>query len=93
VMNRPLDYTRCHCRSTGTRIGWAILGAVTDQMPNGSHPLAVPRIVGAYAGSFAQAGWRPRDGNRTQVALLNGTESLGIGALINLWHEFHHDLK
>jgi hypothetical protein len=72
----------------GGRIASALRNAVTDPMPNGSHPLAVPRIVGAYAGSFAQASWRPSNGNRAQTALLNGTSSLALGALINLYHEF-----
>lgn len=88
IMHRPLDYHPCRCRSTMARIGSALRGAITDQMPNGSHRLAIPRIVGAYAGSFAQASWRPGSGNRTQTALLNGTSSLALGVLINLYHEF-----
>lgn len=88
AFRRPLDYTKCHCGSTMKRIGWAVWGAVTDQMPDGSHPMAIPRIAGAYAGSFAQAVWRPSDSDRTTVALRNGTTSLGIGALINLFYEF-----
>ncbi|HTI63721.1 MAG TPA: hypothetical protein VL524_09415 [Gemmatimonadaceae bacterium] len=88
VMHRPLNYQRCRCRSTEARIGSALRGAVTDQMPNGSHPLAVPRIVGAYTGSFAQASWRPSSGHRTRTALVNGTSSLALGVLINLYHEF-----
>lgn len=91
ALNRPLDYARCTCRDAGQRVGWALRGAITDPMPDGTHPLAIPRIVGAYAGSFAQASWMPPNGsNRTRVALLNGTESLAIGALINLYHEFRH---
>ncbi|HEY4305014.1 MAG TPA: hypothetical protein VGM82_11135 [Gemmatimonadaceae bacterium] len=88
AMHRPVDYQHCHCGSTMKRIGWAIRGAVTDPMPNGSHPLAVPRIVGAYAGSFAQASWRPSDSDRTTVAIVNGTTSIALGALINLFYEF-----
>jgi hypothetical protein len=88
ALHRPLDYQRCHCGSTMKRIGWAVRGAVTDQLSNGTHPIAIPRIVGAYAGSFAQASWRPSDSDRTRVALLNGTTSLGVGALINLFREF-----
>ena len=88
VMNRPLDYKTCTCRRFGQRIAAAALGAVTDQMPGGSHPIAIPRLVGAYAGSFAQAAWRPASGSsRTHVALVNGTTSIAIGALINLYHE------
>lgn len=88
LMHRPLGYHRCRCRSTAGRIGSALRNAITDPMPNGSHSLAIPRIVGAYAGSFAQASWRPSNGNRTQTALLNGTSSLALGVLINLYHEF-----
>jgi hypothetical protein len=87
-MHRPLSYHRCRCRSTAARIGSALRGAIADEMPDGSHRLAVPRIAGAYAGSFAQASWRPSAGNRTQTALLNGTSSLALGVLINLYREF-----
>jgi hypothetical protein len=89
ALHRPFGYKHCTCRGTMDRIGWAVRAAVTDQMPDGSHPLAIPRIAGAYAGSFAQAAWRPSQGrDRTQIGLVNGTVSLGIGALINLFYEF-----
>ena len=88
AMDRPLDYTPCKCRGTAGRLAWAMRGALFDQMPRGRLLLSVPRIAGAYAGSFAQASWRPADGSRTQTALVNGTASLGIGAVINLYHEF-----
>ncbi len=88
AMDRPLDYIKCKCGEFDDRMVWALRGAVTDQLPNGSHPLAIPRIVGAYAGSIAQSLWTPAHGNnRARVALLNGTESLAIGALINMYHE------
>ena len=88
ALNRPLDYRRCKCRDTGGRVGHALAGAITDEMPNGSRELAVPRIVGAYVGAFAQATWRPPTSNRQRVALVNGTTSLAFGVLINLFHEF-----
>jgi hypothetical protein len=90
VMKRPLDYMRCHCTGTGKRVGYALGGAVTDQMPNGKHPIAIPRIVGAYAGAYAQSTWRPDSRGRANQTLLNGTTSLAIGGLINLYHEFKH---
>jgi hypothetical protein len=90
ALHRPLDYARCPCAGTGARIRWALLGAVTDPRPNGSHPVAVPRIVGAYVGSFVQTAWLPPTSNRTRTALLNGTVSLAIGAGINLFQEFRH---
>lgn len=88
AMNRPLDYTPCKCRGTPGRAAWAVRGALFDQLPRDKQALAVPRIVGAYAGSFAQASWRPSEGSRAQIALVNGATSLGIGAVINLYHEF-----
>jgi hypothetical protein len=89
AMNHPLDYSRCRCRGGIKRVGWALRGVLFDEMPHGKTALALPRIVGAYAGSFAQAQWRPATGTgRTQIALVNGTTSLAIGAAINLYHEF-----
>jgi hypothetical protein len=90
AMHRPLDYERCRCRGIGNRLRWALWGSVTDPLPNGSHPVAVPRIVGAYAGSFAQASWRPSGSNRTRTAVVNGTVSLLIGAGINIFQEMRH---
>jgi hypothetical protein len=90
AMHRPLDYQPSHSRRWSRRVGWALQAAVTDPLPNGRHPIAVPRIVGAYAGSFAQASWRPATpSGRTRTALVNGTSSLVIGAVINLYHEWH----
>lgn len=88
IMNRPLDYKPCKCREFGDRLVAAVRGAVTDQMPDGSHALAIPRLVGAFAGSFAQATWRPATGSsRTRIAIGNGVTSIAIGSLINLYHE------
>jgi hypothetical protein len=88
AMNRPLDYQRCRCRATGSRIAWALASSVTDPLPHGHRALAVPRIVGAYAGSFAQAAWRPATTTgRTTTALINGSVSLLVGAGINLFYE------
>lgn len=89
AMHRPLDYRVSHSRRWSRRLGWALQAAVTDPMPDGTHPVAVPRIVGAYAGSIAQASWRPATaGGRTRTALVNGTVSLAIGAAINVYHEW-----
>jgi hypothetical protein len=88
MMNRPLDYQPSPHRKFGARVGWALQRAFTDPMPDDTHPIAVPRIVGAYAGSFAQASWRPGTGaSRNRIAIVNGTTSLLIGGVINLYHE------
>ena len=88
ALTRPLDYSPCRCRATLDRLGWALRGALFDQMPRGRQQLALPRIAGAYAGSYAQTRWRPLDGNRAKTTVVNGTTSLAIGAVINLYHEF-----
>ena len=90
-LDRQLDYQRCRCTGTVDRIGWALQSSVTDPLADGHRGLAIPRIVGAYAGSFAQAAWRPvGTSNRTSVALVNGTVSLLIGAGINVYYELRH---
>jgi hypothetical protein len=49
----------------------------------------VPRVAGAYVGSFAQGAWRPNGGrNWASIGLGRGTSSLAVGAFINLFHEF-----
>lgn len=89
IMNHPLDYKRCTCKVFADRVGNALRGAVFDKMADGSQQLAIPRIAGAYVGSFAQATWRPATSTgRTRTAIINGTTSFAIGALINLYHEF-----
>lgn len=91
LMHRPQGYKKCNCGGdTNKRVGWALHAAVADQMPDGTHPIAVPRIVGAFAGSTAQAAWRPNHGSRANIAITNGVTSLAIGGLINLWYEFRH---
>jgi hypothetical protein len=88
AMNRPLDYQPSPHRKMSARIAWALQRAYSDPMPDHTHPIAIPRIVGAYAGSFAQASWRPATSSgRTRIALVNGTTSLLFGAVINLYHE------
>jgi hypothetical protein len=90
AMNRPLDYQRCRCRDVGGRMAHAISGALFDQLSRGREALAIPRIVGAYGGAYAQSAWRPAESrSRANITLTNGTTSLAIGALINMYHEFH----
>ena len=91
ILKHPLDYAHCTCKDTPGRIWWAIDQGVMDVLPSGAQAVAVPRIAGAFAGSAAQASWLPGTGtNRTRVAVVNGLSSLGIGVVINLWHEFVH---
>ena len=90
AMNRPLDYKRCRCRNFGARMAHALRGALFDQMPRGRELLAIPRIAGAYTGAYVQSTWRPAESrSHANITLTNGTTSLAIGALINMYHEFH----
>jgi len=90
AMNRPLDYKRCRCRNFGARMAHALRGALFDQMPRGRELLAIPRIAGAYTGAYVRSTWRPAESrSRANITLTNGTTSLAIGALINMYHEFH----
>jgi hypothetical protein len=96
AMNRPLDYTRCKCKTTPNRVWWAVKGAFMDQMPDGRLLVAYPRIAGAYVGSFAQSTWRPAGSvtnSRVTRALIQGTSSLALGAAINLFYEFRPHKK
>ncbi|MFL5522465.1 MAG: hypothetical protein ACJ8B6_16115 [Gemmatimonadales bacterium] len=99
AMHRPLTYTHCPCNGTAHKVEWALQSSVTDVLPNGKRAFAYPRVIGAYAGSFAQAAWLPEGStSRTQTALVNGTVSLLIGAGINLFYELrsgggHADAK
>ena len=88
ALQRPLDYQPCSCHGFDHRMAWALQQSVADVMPHDQHPIAIPRIVGAYAGSFAQALWRPASSSRGRVAVVNGTVSLLIGAGINVFQEF-----
>jgi hypothetical protein len=90
AMNRPLDYQPCKCRGFWPRFNHALGGAVLDQKPNGGQALAIPRIVGAYGGAYAQSTWRPSGSrSRANLVLTYGTTSLAFGVLINMYHEIH----
>jgi hypothetical protein len=90
AMNRPLDYQPCKCRGFWPRFNHALGGAVLDQKPKGGQALAIPRIVGAYGGAYAQSTWRPNGSrSRANLVLTYGTTSLAFGVLINMYHEIH----
>lgn len=98
ALHHPRRYTYCPCGGTTHKIKWALQSTVTDVMKDGSRVVAVPRIIGAYAGSFAQAAWLPTGAHdKTQTAFVNGTVSLLIGTGIHLFHELrsgaHNDVK
>jgi hypothetical protein len=90
VMDRPVTYQPCKCTRTGDRVNWALKGTVTDQMPDGSAPIAVPRIVGGYVGAFARTTWFPSNTNNSRATrtLIDGTTTLAVSAVINLTYEF-----
>ena len=94
IMKRPLNYQPCNCTETKKRVWSAVEQSFTDQMPDGSHKIAVPRIVGSYVGAAAQSLWRPTNSsNKLGLIALNGTTSLGLGVFINMFYEFKHKPK
>ena len=54
VMHRSTDYHYqfCECKGFGPRVQHALIETFTDRRADGSRALSVPRIAGAYAGSF-----------------------------------------
>jgi hypothetical protein len=90
VMDRPVTYQRCKCTGTSRRVNWALRGTVTDQMPDGSAPIAVPRIVGGYVGAYARTTWFPSNTGNSRLTrtLIDGTTTLAVSAVINLTYEF-----
>ena len=85
VMHHSTDYQPCECRGFGPRVEHALLETFTDRRADGSRALSVPRIAGAYAGSFARSAWdRDRDAGD---AALGATMSFGFSALFNIARE------
>ncbi|MEZ0336393.1 MAG: hypothetical protein ACAI18_20565 [Gemmatimonadales bacterium] len=85
LMDRSTSYQPCDCRGLGPRIGHALLETFTDHRADGSRALSVPRIAGAYAGSFSRMAWE-HDGNAGDVAV-STTLSFGFSALVNIARE------
>jgi hypothetical protein len=85
LMNRSTSYQPCDCRGFGPRVGHALLETFTDRRADGSRALSVPRIAGAYAGSFSRMAWE-HDGNAGSVAV-STTMSFGFSALVNVAKE------
>jgi hypothetical protein len=89
ALRRPQGYKPCNCgNNTGQRITHAFVDVVVDEMPDGSRRFAWPRWIGAFAGSTAQASWRPHSGSRANILVSNAVSSLVIGGLINTFYEF-----
>lgn len=85
VMHRSTDYQPCDCHGFGRKVGHALLETFTDRRADGSRALSVPRIAGAYAGSFTQLAW---DHNRNAGDVALGTTlSFGFSALFNIARE------
>jgi hypothetical protein len=87
VMHRSTDYHFhfCDCRGFGPRVQHALLETFTDRRDDGSQAFSVPRIAGAYAGSFAGLAW---EHNHSVGGVAAGaTLSFGFSALFNIAHE------
>ena len=87
LLDRPVSYTPCACPQRSRRIGWALAGTVTDPLPDGGRAVAVPRIAAAYLGALARSSWLPDHDHRVRDVMVNGSISLAIDALLNLFQE------
>jgi hypothetical protein len=85
LMHRSTDYQPCDCHGFGPKVEHALLETFTDRRADGTRALSVPRLAGAYAGSFARLAWEP-DHNAGDVAL-STTLSFGFSALFNIARE------
>jgi hypothetical protein len=87
VMHRSTDYHYqfCECKGFGPRVQHALIETFTDRRADGSRALSVPRIAGAYAGSFAGLAW---EHDRSVGGAAAGTTlSFGFSALFNIARE------
>jgi hypothetical protein len=85
LMHRSTDYQPCECDGFGRKVEHALLETFTDRRADGSRAFSVPRVAGAYAGSFSRLAWE-RDRN-VGDAMLGTTASLGFSALFNIARE------
>jgi hypothetical protein len=85
LMHRSTSYQPCDCKGFGPRVGHALLETFTDRRADGSRALSVPRIAGAYAGSFSRMAWE-HDRSAGSVAMTT-TMSFGFSALVNIAKE------
>ena len=85
VMHRSTEYQPCDCHGFGPRVAHALLETFTDRRADGSRALSVPRMAGAYAGSFSRMAW---DSDRSVgKAAAGATLSLGLNAVFNVARE------
>lgn len=94
LMHRSTDYHYqfCECKGFGPRVQHALIETFTDRRADGTRALSVPRIAGAYAGSFAGLAFE-HDHGVGSVAT-GATLSFGFSALFNIARELsgigHH---
>ena len=86
-MHRSTDshYQFCECKGFGPRVQHALIETFTDRRADGSRALSVPRIAGAYAGSFA--GLAIEHDHSVGGVAAGTTLSFGFSALFNIARE------
>lgn len=88
-MNETTRYELCGCRDFSLQAEHAFVGAVTDRdLATGRRVVSVPRIAGAFAGSFAPTIWQP--GYSAGNALVGGALTLVASGAFNLVDELLH---
>ncbi len=84
AMDETTQYQRCGCTDFSAQVSHAFVGAVTARDADGRQVVSVPRIAGAFAGSFATMLWWP--GRSVGGAVVGGGLSLlgtGVGNLVD----------
>lgn len=82
------NFYRSQNRAPGARIKNAFLSTVTARKANGKRVVGVPRLVGTYTGAvIASETWFPKRFSYKD-GLRDGTISLGINSMVNLFREF-----
>ena len=75
----------CECSGFGRKVEHALLETFTDRRSAGSRAQSIPRLGGAYAGSFSRLFWEHHPS--ASDAALDATMSLGFSALFNVARE------
>jgi hypothetical protein len=86
AMGLTTEYERCGCTDFGEKAEHAAVGAVTDRNASGRRVFSVPRVAGAFAGSFATMLWWPNRSAGT-AALNGGLALVGSAGWNFVWDE------
>ena len=75
------------------RTGHALLYGLLTYNNSGHPTVNVANIGGYYAASATSTLWQPNRGNVALFALSDGTQAVGLGALVNMIQEFWPEIR